>query len=147
MIFQRESAETVIKDIIPLIFDHYEEAAKYKDIELKPDFGQYLLADQAGLTRIFTMREEERLVGYAVFFLRKHIHYQQSLQACQDLLFVLPSYRGSSAIDFIKWCDEQLKEDGVEVVSHTVTMQRDFGIVLSRMGYEQTEIIYSKRLH
>lgn len=144
--FLRETFDEVIHDIEPLIRKHYEEIARFKDIELKPDFNLYKSAESLGNLRIFTARtNDHKLIGYALFFLRDHPHYSNSTQASQDLLFIDPDARGFG-LRFISWCDDALREEGVEVVYHMVTERFDFSAILMRLGYEPHEQIYARRL-
>jgi hypothetical protein len=48
---------------------------------------------------------------------------------------------------FIKWCDEQLRAEGVAVVYHHIKAAHNFGPMLERFGYELVDLIYSRRLN
>lgn len=145
MVFNQERVHQVIEEIKPLLFKHWEEIAHYKDIPLDPDFKQYQVLEDVGALRIFTARTEEgQLIGYAIFFIRKNIHYQSSLQAVQDVLFIDPAWRGTG-VKFIIWCDQRLAEMGVEVVYHHVKKVHNFGPLLERLGYEEVDLIYARR--
>lgn len=144
--FQRERSQDVFDEVMPLLELHWREIAHYQDIPLSPNFKQYAALEDAGLVRTFTARDsEKKLVGYAVFFVRHNLHYQSSLQASQDILFIHPDKRGFGA-RFILWCDRQLKEEGVAVVYHHIKVAHNFGKLLERMGYEMVDLIYAKRL-
>jgi lysylphosphatidylglycerol synthetase-like protein (DUF2156 family) len=47
---------------------------------------------------------------------------------------------------FIDWCDQQLRAEGVQVVSHHVKLAHDFGPTLARLGYEHVEAMWQRRL-
>ena len=66
----------------------------------------------------------------------------------QDILFLLPEFRGSTVgFRLVKFCDEQLRAEGVQVVyQHVKNAHPMLGAVLSRVGYEPVETIYAKRL-
>lgn len=147
MIFARETVGDVRDEMLPLIQIHYREIASFQDIELCPDFQLYEAAEKMDAIRIYTVRSETEgeLVGYAIFFIRHHPHYKNSLQATQDLLFIHPDHRGPG-MKFVSYCDEQLKNDHVDVVYHLVTTRFDFSPILKRLGYEKNETIYAKRL-
>lgn len=152
--FARESfTGRLIDEIEPLCDLHWREVAHYPDIPLEPDWSVYAGAERAGTLRVFTVRDERalyygkpQLVGYAVFFVRANPHYASSLQAVQDILFVLPEVRGSVGYRFLKWCDEQLRAEGVQAVYHHVKQAHNFGRLLERQGYELVDLIYAKRL-
>lgn len=148
MEFQREEfSEGLVAEIWPLLEEHYTEISHYQDIPLAPDFNAYRTAEKLGYLRIYTARESGRLDGYALFFLRSNIHYQTSLQAVQDILFLSAGLRrGLSGYRFIKWCDDQLRKEKVQVVYQHVKLAHDFGPVLERIGYEKVEFTYARRL-
>ncbi len=86
-------------------------------------------------------------MGYQVFFLKANAHYKSSLQAVQDILFLDERIRkGFTGYRFIRYCDEKLKDEGVQVVYQHVKSKHDFGRVLERLGYELQDLIYSRRL-
>jgi GNAT superfamily N-acetyltransferase len=147
MQFQKEQLSAdLFAELAPLLNAHYLEISHFQDIPLSPNYEAYqAIADTGGL-RVFTARDEDReLVGYCVFFVRHNLHYKSSLQAVQDILFIRPDQRGTGA-RLIKWCDEQLKKEGVQVVYQHVKAAHNFGEMLERMGYEFVDLIYAKRL-
>ncbi len=147
MVFARENTSAeLFAEMWPLIEQHYQEIARFQDIDLDPNFEIYSQVDQVGKLRLFTVRNEfNRLVGYACFFVAPHLHFKNSLQATHDLLFIERSSRGEG-MKFIKYCDEQLKLEGVEVVSYGVSQKFDWSPILERMGYEQIDTVYARQL-
>lgn len=146
MDFAEENYTDMVSEIIPLISKHYVEIAHYQDIRLKPDFDTYQKLSDAGILKVFTARKEKKLIGYAFFFVKTNMHYSESLQALQDILFVDKEYRGTTGARLIKFCDEELKKKGVQVVYHHVKKAHNFGRMLERLGYEEIDIVYGKRL-
>lgn len=146
--FARESlSESLVNEMMPLWEDHYEEIALYKDIPLQPDFGVYDAVEQAGNLRIYTARHEGELVGYEIVFVARHPHYATMKAANQDILFLAKDMRqGLIGYRFIKWCDERLEHEGIDVVFQHVKKSHNFGVMLERMGYVEHDIIYSRRL-
>lgn len=133
-------------EISPLLETHFQEIARYKDIELDPDFVGYDLMEARGSLRVFTARlEDGRLIGYAIYFVSPNLHYRKSLQAVQDVLFIHPAHRGCGA-RLIRDADRELAKEGVQLVYHHVKCAHDFGPLLERMGYEQVEKIFARRL-
>ena len=144
--YQRESVADVLDEIKPLLARHWDEIATFKDLPLDPKYDAYLKADFAGLVRVYTARREGVLVGYGVFFIG-NMHYQSSKIATQDLLFLAPEHRGSSiGMRLIRFCDDMLESEGVQVIYQHVKAAHDFGPLLERLGYETNEKLYAKRL-
>jgi len=143
--YHKESAVSAFDEIMPLLEKHWREIAHYQDIELNPDLENYIRVEEAGALRVYTYRVHNTLVGYAVFFVRHNMHYKGSLQAVQDVLFIKKECRGNGR-EFVKWCDEQLKLEGVQVVYHHVKSAHNWGKMLEAMDYELVDLIYAKRL-
>lgn len=135
-------------EILPLNLAHDAEVSCFPDIPLNPDYAQYQVCQNSGMLRVYTARELGVLVGYSLYFVRSAPHYRGSIQAAQDILFLTPSVRkGHNGARFIKWCDSQLKLEGVQVVYMSVTHRgTNFGDVLKHMGYISIETMYAKRL-
>lgn len=148
MRFQREKAQDIFAEIMPLLEKHYLEIAHYQDIKLEPDFEQYAKIEDCGLLRTFTARDDQGvMVGYAVFFVKSNLHYKSSKQAVQDVIYIERSRRGAGiGKEFIQWCDEQLKADGCQVVYHHIKDKHNFGPMLETMGYQLVDLIYGRRL-
>lgn len=144
--FAAERLSAVWDEAQPLVAAHYREIAHHADIALNPDRDCYFAAEEAGHLRCFTARKETKLIGYAVYFVRHSLHYQQSLQAVQDVLFLDPRERGSAGARFIAWCDRKLRDDGVQLVWQHMKAAHSFGPMLERMGYELIDLVYARRL-
>ena len=137
----------LIQEFSRLIQLHFNEIAHYPDIPLDPDFNRYSALDHSGVLRVFTIREEGKLLGYSIFVVGPNLHYKSSKQAVQDILYLDPEKRGRLVgYQFIKWCDEQLKVEEVQVVYHHIKANYDFGPMLERIGYELIDKIYGRRL-
>lgn len=148
MKFQRERAHDVWGEMMPLFEKHWHEIAHYKDIMLDPDIDSYLKMEDLGGLRVFTARDDNnKMVGYAVYFVRTNPHYRMSIQAAQDIIFIDPTRRGMFGGKFILWCDEQLKNEGVQVVYQHIKVKTTNTIKLfEHLGYEPIDMILGKRL-
>lgn len=146
MYFQQERSQDLWSEIQPLLVEHWREIAHYQDILLDPDVESYNYADSRGLLRCYTVRNGGRLIGYAIFKIGS-LHYKGSKQAFQDVLFVLPEYRNKgTGFRLIRFCDRELKKEGMQVVYQHVKKAHNFGPLLVRLGYELVDLIYAKRL-
>lgn len=147
MIYAKETYDQVINDMKPLMYEHYHEIAKYQDIPLEPDWEAYKAMETLGILNVFTCRDTEtkELLGYGVYLVKKHLHYQSCLVAQQDILFITKEKRGQGG-RFILWCDEQLRANGVNMVVHHVKATHNFGPMLERLGYELMDLIYTRRI-
>lgn len=136
----------MIDEVGPLLEEHYKEIAHYQDIPLEPNIERYLELEHAGSVLVFTARDHvKKLIGYAVFIVNKNLHYNSSVQASQDIIFIRKENRGTGG-RLIKFCDEELRKLGVQAVYHHVKTKHNFGPLLERFGYEAVDVIYAKRL-
>lgn len=148
MNYQRESLDQVRAEVEPLLYAHWQEISSYPDIPLDPDWSIYERAQELNRLRFFTARAERVLAGYAVYFLGHNPHYRGSLQARQDILYLSPEYRrGGAGLRLVRYADEQLAEEGVQVVyQHVKLAHPALGRLLERVGYEPVETLYARRL-
>lgn len=147
--FGREQAGSIFDEIKPLLRAHFEEIAHYKDIPLNPDYGRYFEAEHHGQLRIYTARYHGTLIGYAIYFVRPSLHYRDSLQAHQDILYLAPEHRrGGVGRGLIDHADGALRQEGVQVVIQHVKHKRElnFGPLLKRIGYEFMDELWTRRL-
>lgn len=145
MIYTVEKFEDNVEELKELSILHYDEVAPYDDIELKVNWNKLINVEKNGALRFYTVRVSGQLIGYGIYFVGYSIEYSLSLQASMSNIFIHPDFRGQG-LDFISWCDEQLKEEGVQVVYHHVKVKKDYGKMLERLGYEKMNIDYSRRL-
>jgi len=158
--YQRETFEECFEEALPILHRHWQEIAHYPDISLNVDVERYLQAERSGVLRIYTARAERLadadrqisnidLVGYAVFSVGMNPHYSASKQAVQDVIYVDQSYRrGAIGLGLIRFCEEQLAAEGVQVILHHVKQAHPkLGYILEhKFGYELVDLIYAKRL-
>lgn len=145
ILYQSERLQDIWDEIFPILKDHYKEIAHYQDIKLEPNVREYFILEDLRIIKVFTAREENELIGYNIFFIRHNMHYKSSLQALNDVIYIKKDKRGFGK-EFIKWCDEELKKLGVQVVFHHIKNEHNWGKVLEKMDYKLIDLIYGKRL-
>lgn len=143
-----EQYATVIGEIKPLLELHWQEIATDRDaIPLDPNFEQYRAMEAAGNLVILTAREAGALIGYSIFFLIRHPHYQSTVFAMNDILFVTPAKRGGRAgLRLIRESERVMRERGASKISWHIKAMHDFSPLLHRIGYATEEIILAKLL-
>jgi len=145
MIYAREPMANVLHEIQPLLIQHWQEIAHFKDIPLDPDWHMYAAADDADKLRIYTARDSVfELAGYAIFILG-NMHYKSTKTAHQDIVFLRPEHRGFAGFRLLRFADQELSNEGIEVVYHHVKAAHNFGPLLERMGYVAVDTIYARR--
>lgn len=147
VIFAREPlTDALWEEAIPLLLAHWHEVSFYKDIPLEPRREIYTTAQENGGLRVFTARNGPALVGYVLFFITPGLHYASSKVATEDVIYLDPMARGTTGARLIAFCDAALQAEGVQVVTHHVKVAHNFGAMLTRMGYQPQDVIYTKRL-
>ena len=146
--YQQEFLVTCRKDAEPLLQKHWEEIALNKDfISLNPDWDAYEELEARGALRIFTARNDGRLIGYFAVLVRAHLHYVDHLFAFNDVLFLDSEYRGRFVgVRLMRFAEQCLKEDGVSVMVVNTKTHKPFDGILERLGFRHIENLYSKVL-
>lgn len=91
---QVESLTRGLGELKPLLPHHWAEIAIFTDrMPLDPDYGAYLAADACGELTYVTAREDGRLIGYTLFWVKPHLHYRSTLTATMDLIYLWPDHR------------------------------------------------------
>jgi hypothetical protein len=146
--YQSERVKDLWPEILAIATRHYAELAHFKDIPFDLDQHKYNVLDEAGLLRLHTARDREwRLMGYTSLIVSPNIHYRTSLQAMQDVVFMLPEFRyGAIGSRLIAFSDRQLEAEGVQVVYRNTAEELDFSAVLKHLGYQPVERLFARRL-
>ena len=146
--YQQEFLVDVESEIIALIELHWQEIALNKDsIKLNPDWEAYAQLEHEGKLKIFTSRSGNNLVGYFVVFVAHNIHYKDHLFGTNDIIYLHPDYRkGFTGIKLIKFAEKSLKQDGVSVLVINTKAHQPFDTVLTFLGFNLIERVYSKYL-
>lgn len=158
--YQREPANSLWPEIMPLLIEHKEEVSHYPDLALDPDIHAYNDIEVRGFLRCYTARLNGVLIGYHISFLRHNLHYKASLQAVQDVLFVMKQHRhGRIGVQLIHYTEQQLQIEAVQVTYEHVkanaqvraalaalVARTDVGALLEKLGYELIDLLYAKRL-
>ena len=141
-----ETVAQIKDDIQVLIKEHWEEIAHNKDvIPLDPNYDLYEKMEAAGRLIICAARLEGELIGYSLFFLTYPMHYQTTLVATNDLLFMRKAYRGSHyGVSLIRESEAKVLALGAKKVAWHIKPEHDFSPILKKMGYQLDEILYAK---
>ena len=145
---QHESLLNVKQDIKPLLEEHWRLVALNQGkIKLNPDWKEYSKLDTAGILKIFTARDDGKLVGYFVLIINKSINYQDHYFAVNDVVFVLPDSRaGATGYKLIKYAEDYCRESGVSLMMINTKVHIPFDKLMIGMGFDLIERVYSKFL-
>lgn len=145
--FQREGVADLWSELMPLLAAHQAEGAgALRDEPLDVDQDTYDAIDGMGAYRAFTARADGRLVGYAGFFVRGHLHHRTLVVATHDMLYVLPEHRaGLVGAQLITYSGRALRDEGVRLISHQALLGSDYGRILEHLGYHSESAIFVRQ--
>lgn len=143
IVYSLEPFHKIASDVAERIPAHFAENRHYGQPNL--DWDYYLSASHAGHCQAVTVRDDDELVGYSIFFIshdpdRKHI-----LQATNSGIFLDKEYRGKIAMELMKKSDAYMKELGVHEINYLLKDDR-LGRLLGRNGYKPEYKLWSNTL-
>lgn len=148
MKFAREPySDRLAEEMKPLWEKHYTETRSENYPKLEPDLAVYHEADERRMLRIYTARQNGCLVGYQVFFISRHPHHRQSIQAEQDILFfTADSRKGLVGYKFIRYCIGELMKEKIDMIHQRISVRNNFGQLFERLGFKLEDLTYSRRV-
>jgi GNAT superfamily N-acetyltransferase len=149
--FAVESFEQCWEDMQPLFKRHKEELSTYEDSILAPNVEVYKQAHKMGRVLFLTIRDDYKLVGYAIYFVDKHLHYTGETWAGSDILIIMPEYRRLNLGDpFMSFIETACRDFGAQKIQTTVRIShpqgRALGMLLVHRGNLRKDVTYIKRL-
>lgn len=111
--------DRLVDELLPKLRAHWTEAEKVSDnLSLSLDLDKYKMLSDIGWLKIFTARQESKLVGYAVFILNPNLQVANSFTAVNNALFVDKPLRklglGKALLEF---SENELKSCGVHAIT------------------------------
>jgi len=99
------------------------------------------------MLHLTTARHNNKLIAYALFFVFHCPHVQSKLIAQSHAIYVQPLFRkGYLGLNLLKKSEQELIKLGVKKIMQISSTKKNYGNLLKRMGYELTEITYSKEI-
>lgn len=146
MHFALENVIDIKSELEPIIKMHWEQIALNKDkIKLNPDWKQYKLLEDAGILKLYTVRDGTELVGYFCVVMAMGLHYADHVMAACDVLYVKPDKRaGLTGYKLISFVEKELKKLNVSVLAINTKVHAPFDKLMERMNYKCTERLYQK---
>ena len=145
--YQVEKYDDVITEIWPMLEAHYLEIATDKEVKpFDPDLERYISMADQDMLRIFTARDNEghpvqgRLVGYFISIVLPGLHYQQTIMAINDIMYLDPAHRGGTVgYRLIKLATEDLKNLGADILTIHMKTDYPFRSLLRKLDFHLTE--------
>lgn len=126
----------------PFFEAHWKEVAMYTD-KIKLNINREAYRD----AHFVVAFDKDRVIGYFVSFIQYHPHYQDTLWALNDVMYLSDSYRGRGiADDMMKFAEDCYRDIGVRVSIVSMKVYAAFDKLLLRQNYEPVERLYQKYL-
>jgi len=112
-----------------------------------PDYEAYGRLHVAGMLRCITVRDDNELIGYALFIVHPHLHYKSCITAFEDIYFLKKEHRkGRVGIRLFQFVEDVLKKEGVHrIIMHT-KIHMDNTRLFEYLGYKLTDKLFTKIL-
>jgi hypothetical protein len=144
MTYQKEFFTVILPEVQPLNELNHQEVPLF-GAKLEIDVGCLMQMEEDGIYKVFTMRKNGELVGYCAFVLYHHPHHARLKVGDQDVIFIKKGCRGHAS-KFVQYCEKELKDMGVHITFQHSPKSKPWGKVLERIGYEELETTYFRRL-
>lgn len=121
-----------------LFKQHFAEVKSFYKEGLKQsiDWDLYKTIGKNGNLKIYTVRDNDILIGYNMYFITTHLHYKYIKVADHDALFLLPKYRkGFIGYKFLKFCTQELKKK-VNTIVLSSKASKSIEVIANRLGYK-----------
>jgi|ERR1051325_10807625 GNAT superfamily N-acetyltransferase len=115
-----ERLADVLHEIKPLVILHWNDVSDGSEGEPDPAWDTMIALEGQGIFKLFTTRDDGKLVGYTAFIIAPHMHYRKMSVAHDDAFFLHRDYRkGGTGFKMFKFAEEYLKAMGVNrIVCH-----------------------------
>ena len=145
--YQTEDPAEFIEALKGVLPEHYDELCVTKDFPLMPDYEAYGRLHVAGMLRCITVRDDNELIGYALFIVHPHLHYKSCITAFEDIYFLKKEHRkGRVGIRLFQFAEDVLKKEGVHrIIMHT-KIHMDNTRLFEYLGYKLTDKLFTKIL-
>lgn len=141
------TSQPELEQLLPL---HWQEIARDQSVpkfQLKPDWSAYHAMEDAGQFFMMVCRVDGRMVGYYIGFIRRQLHYADSLALATDIYFVLPEFRqGRIGIELFKQVEKAAAARGVDKIylGCKSATHLDRTKLFERLGYDRIEFTFAK---
>ena len=145
---RKVEADALLDQAQQLFAAHWDEIALNKGMMvLKPDVERYQALEASGVLFALSAHVGDRLIGYSVNFLMRHLHYADLVYAQNDLLFIDKDYRASRAgLALIRATEAHAKAKGAQMLIWHAKPGTSLEALLPRMGYGVQDIMFSKEV-
>lgn len=147
--YQLERFSEVFEESLPLLRKHWQELARNKEeVSLDINVENYKQLEQSNILRVFTVRDSDVLIGYAVYLISSGLHYKSTSFATSDLFWLSKEYRQQSiGHGLFSFIEDTLKIEGIKIIHTSFKIEHPAaGFLLETLGHKPIEMVYEKVL-
>jgi GNAT superfamily N-acetyltransferase len=141
-----ERFEDIADELPPLFVRYGDELGKDAT---DPDWSNLLRLAMTGVLRVVTLRDNNKLVGFAISMVGPHLMYRSVCHGITIAVFIDKPYRhGWTGLKFLAKNRDILREWGVKraCIAEDATADKSLRKVYERVGYTPDETTYAMRL-
>lgn len=141
-----ESVIAIKEELQPLTQAQWLEVEDNQDkIKLNENWEVYDFLESNNLLRLFTVRKEQKLIGYFCVTMGVSLHHKDHKFAVSDVIYLMPEHRsGMTAHKLISYAESNLRDDGVDLLTINTKVKKPFDRLLERMNYSLSEKSFIK---
>ena len=141
------SGKECFDEISKMFEKHYEELSVTKGFKLNPDYNVYWEADKRKTLRVILCKDDNKIIGYIVYFIGLNLHYKDCLLATEDIYYLDPEYRkGLIGPKMFIFAEKYLKSIGVDMIRYSTKTHLDNSKLFEFLGCEFIEKVFIKKL-
>jgi hypothetical protein len=145
----------LFSELLPLAQKSWKESTQAKtetcafygerDFDIEPDAEQYQSVQDAGALILFTLRDQNELVGYLVGVQYRSWHHKTVMCANVDCVYVEPNYRTYTAV-LIEFFEKEAMDRSVKIIAWPTHVHGPVYEVLKAKGYVGDDLVMEKKL-
>lgn len=142
---QIEPLATCLEEMKALFPKHWEELGIYRDrMPLAPKYEVYWAREAAGELVMATLRKDGRIIGYCPNFVAPGLHYETTLTATMDILYIAPEHRGDGSGKMLfTILKAELMRRGVKIWYAGSKNHKQIEWFLKMMGFDPIEMHFA----
>lgn len=148
--------DELFAEIVPLARKCWDESTSIKgescayhgdrDFEIEPDSDQYQALANAGALTLITLRDEGKLIGYAIGILYRSLHHRKILCGFGDSMYIEPLYRFNYAALMAERFEAELAAAGADIIGWPAHKNSSLYGFLKSRGYVGDDVVMEKLL-
>lgn len=134
-------------EVEPLAETHWFEVINEQGHTPAVDADSFAALDEMGRAMLMVARSGGAVVGYVLALIVPHPHATGLRVAEVNALYLMPELRqGTNAQQMIRRLHQELAAVGVQRVYQAAPISRNCGALFKSMGYEVTDVLWSRRI-